>query len=152
MAPKSLFSAGSYAFILSSLASIAAAQNCMLAVPPNPLTATGLASVYQMSGCDQRNFTNEGAFVEAAIFDPATNTISIYHPLVVNQGDVSGKDFIPPVPATVPSGATVGLWFGSNAATLVLTGDTTGCVNGLGNSLFGQVSDLKFKSRQCTKI
>ena len=116
----------------------ALAQNCVLTVPPNPLTATGLATPYTVTGCNQLDFSNQGTFVEAAIFDPATNQITIYHPLVVNQGAVEGTDFIKPVAATVPSGATVGIWFGSNAVSVKLVGATTGCVNGLGNSLFGQ--------------
>jgi hypothetical protein len=92
-----------------------------------------------MSGCDQRQFADQGCFIEAAIFDPATSQITLYHPLVVNQGDVAGKDFIKPVPATVPNGATVGIWFGSNGVTLTLQGaGARGCTNGLGNSVFGQ--------------
>jgi hypothetical protein len=39
---------------------------------------------------------------------------------------------------TVPSNAAVGLWFGTNANTLTLTGTTQGCVNGLNGDLFGQ--------------
>lgn len=118
---------------------VAYAQNCVLTVPPNPLTAQGLATPYTVSGCNQRDFSAQGSFVEAAIFDPATNSISIYHPLVVNQGDVAGKNFIAPVTPTVPAGSTVGIWFGSNAMTLTLTGSGAGqCVNGFGGSIFGQ--------------
>lgn len=50
------------------------------------------------------------------------------------------KNFIPPTPVTLPANAVVGLWFGSNAASLTLAGDTNGCVNGLGGSVFGQVA------------
>ncbi|OCK75323.1 hypothetical protein K432DRAFT_362278 [Lepidopterella palustris CBS 459.81] len=114
------------------------AQDCVLTVPPNPLSATGLATPYILNGCNQIDFSNQGVFVEAAIFDPATSTITVYNPLVVNQGMKAGTDFIAPVPATVPAGATVGIWFGTNAATLTLAGSTQGCVNGLGNSIFGQ--------------
>lgn len=120
-------------------ATAAYAQNCRLTVPPNPLTAQGLATPYTVSGCNQRNFATEASFVEAAIFDPSTSTISIYHPLVVNQGDVAGKDFITPVTPTIPAGATVGIWFGSNALTLTLIGSGAGnCVNGFQGSIFGQ--------------
>jgi hypothetical protein len=139
MAPKSFFSASSCVCFLS-LASYVLAQNCVLSVPPNPLSAQGLATPYQMAGCNQREFADMGCFIEAAIYDPATNNYSIYHPLVVNKGDVVGKDFIQPVPVTVPQGAVVGIWFGSNAVTLTLAGPGAAqCVNGLGNSVFGQV-------------
>lgn len=124
---------------VTCLAFSALAQNCVLTVPPNPLTATGLATPYTVTGCNQVDFGNQGSFVEAAIFDPATSQITVYHPLVVNEGAVEGTDFIKPVPATVPAGATVGIWFGSNALTLTLAGATQGCVNGLANSAFGQV-------------
>jgi hypothetical protein len=130
----------SCALVFFYFASSALGQTtCKLAVPPNPLTAAGLATPYQVTGCNQIDFANQGSFVEAAIFDPATNAISIYHPLVVNAGSKAGVNFIAPVPATVPAGATVGIWFGTNAMTLQLTGTGAGaCVNGLGNSLFGQ--------------
>lgn len=74
------------------------------------------------------------SFVEAAILDPATGVIQIYNPLVINQdAAVEGVDFIAPVVPTLPANAVVGIWFGSNAATITLTGTTEGCVNGLGN-------------------
>jgi hypothetical protein len=47
-------------------------------------------------------------------------------------------DFIAPVVPTLPANAVVGIWFGSNANTITLTGSTNGCVNGLGGSVFGQ--------------
>jgi len=110
-----------------------------MTVPPNPLTAQGLATPFTVTGCNQRDFAAQGSFVEAAIFDPAANSISIYHPLVVNQGDAAGQNFITPVTPTVPAGATVGLWFGSNGLTLTLTGSGAGqCVNGFDGSIFGQ--------------
>ena len=127
------------ACVLSFLIATTYAQNCVLTVPQNPLSTEGLATPYFMKGCNQIDFADEGCFVEAAIFDPTTNQISVYNPLVVNEGSVEGKDFIKPVPVTVPYGATVGIWFGSNAVTLQLKGDTAGCVNGLGQSLFSQV-------------
>src|SRR5271156_3444783 len=123
------------------LASLCLAQdmNCVLTVPPNPLTAKGLATPYQMTGCNQINFSDEACFVEAAILDPANGNISIYYPLVINQDqNVAGVDFITPVLPTLPANAVVGIWFGSNAVTLTLAGSTNGCVNGDGNSIFGQ--------------
>lgn len=53
---------------------------------------------------------------------------------------MANKDFIPPIAATLPANALVALWFGSNGNTLTLAGDTTGCVNGLPGSIFGQVA------------
>ena len=122
-------------------AAAAYAQNCVLTVPAEPLTATGLATPYTLSGCDQTNAAAEGCFVEAAIFDPTTNSISIYHPLVVNEGDVAGVNYITPVTPTLPSGAIVGIWFGSNAVTLTLSGPgASQCVNGFDGSIFGQIA------------
>jgi hypothetical protein len=118
---------------------LAQTQNCVLEVPPNPLSAQGLATPYKMTGCNQIQFADEGCFVEAAILDPATGDVQIYNPLVINEGqDKEGVDFIAPVVPTLPANAVVGIWFGSNAVTLTLTGDTNTCVNGDGNSIFGQ--------------
>jgi hypothetical protein len=118
--------------------------NCSLIVPPQPLTAKGLATPYQLVAtdpaagpCDEA-VTAQSAFVQAAVFDPATSQISIYNPLVVNQGQQPAK---PPVVPVLPPNATVGLWFGFNGATLTLQGDIdpNRCVNGLpGGSKFGQ--------------
>jgi len=60
---------------------------------------------------------------------------------VINaNATVPNVDFIPPVVPTLPANAIVGIFYGSNAVTLTLTGDTAGgnCVNGDGNSIFGQ--------------
>jgi hypothetical protein len=38
----------------------------------------------------------------------------------------------------LPANNVVGIWFGSNANTITLTGTTNGCVNGLDGSVFGQ--------------
>ena len=131
----------SFLFGLFGLASVVLAQtqNCVLEVPPNPLSAKGLATPYKMSGCDQTQFATEACFVEAAILDPATGAIQIYNPLVINQNSTrAGVDFITPVVPTLPANAVVGIFFGSNAVTLTLSGDTATCVNGDGNSVFGQ--------------
>ncbi|CZR50853.1 uncharacterized protein PAC_00727 [Phialocephala subalpina] len=125
--------------LLFAYAKAAAVFNCVLTVPPSPLTATGLATPYKVTGCDQTQFAAQGSFVEAAILDPATGALQIYNPLVINaKAAVAGTDFITPVVPTLPANAVVGIWFGTNAATLTLTGATTGCVNGLPNSIFGQ--------------
>ncbi|KAF8866483.1 hypothetical protein BDZ45DRAFT_273833 [Acephala macrosclerotiorum] len=127
------------AALLFACAEAAAVFNCVLTVPPNPLTATGLATPYKMTGCDQTQFAAQGSFVEATILDPATGALQVYNPLVINaNAAVAGTDFITPVVPTLPANAVVGIWFGTNAVTLTLTGATTGCVNGLSNSIFGQ--------------
>lgn len=128
-------------------------SQCMLRVPNNPLAAAGLATPFELSGCNQLDFANQGVFVEANIFDPATGNIQIYNPLVINAGMTSTGNntkrstssgeagfFFPPITPTLPNGAVVALWFGSNANTLTLIGDTNTCVDGLGNSVFGQVA------------
>lgn len=151
-----MFSASTFGLAAVLLAHISQAQtfNCDIEVPPNPLTAEGLATPYKVSGCNQVSasqrmpvdfanfwkidFANQGSFVEAAILDPATGAISIYNPLVINNGMQEGSGFITPVVPTLPANAVVGIWFGSNALTITLTGTTQGCVNGDGGSIFGQ--------------
>jgi hypothetical protein len=92
-----------------------------------------------MSGCDQTQFATEACFVEAAILDPATGAVQIYNPLVINHNSTrAGVDFITPVVPILPANAVVGIWFGSNAVTLTLSGDTATCVNGDANGVFGQ--------------
>ena len=123
--------------------------NCTLIVPDNALSAQGLATPYQLvatnrrnGACHERNAA-QAAFVQGAIFDPATNQISIYDPLVVDRGAQPAAD---PVVPTLPQGAIVALWFGYNGGNLTLRGaaDTTlgnaHCVNGVGGSIFGQVA------------
>ncbi|KAE9365732.1 hypothetical protein N431DRAFT_294038, partial [Stipitochalara longipes BDJ] len=92
------------------------------------------------------------AFAEAAIYDPVTGDITIYHPLVLDAGKTAGAA---PVVPTLPAGAVVALWFGFNGGVLSLldtNGQDTnaspvlkgaGCINGLAGvqgDVFGQVS------------
>ncbi|HEX6540361.1 MAG TPA: hypothetical protein VF040_01295, partial [Ktedonobacterales bacterium] len=123
-------------------------SGCSLIVPQQPLTAQGLATPYQFAGrangqpCRESN-TDVSAFVQAAILDPATGQISIYNPLVVDQGT---QPAAAPVVPTLPANAVVGIWFGSNGDTLSLQGASAAalrdgnCVGGLGGSVFGQVA------------
>ncbi|MGA7936319.1 MAG: hypothetical protein WCA35_22385 [Kovacikia sp.] len=121
--------------------------DCTLIVPPNPLTAKGLATPYQLvarngqGACHEAN-KEQSAFVEAAVFDRATGQISIYNPLVVDAGM---NPAVPPVQPNLPRRAIVALWFGYNGGNLTLEptpGDTlsaSGCVNGEpGGDVFGQ--------------
>ena len=116
--------------------------NCSLQVPADPLSAQGLATPYQLVATDRgagachEADSDQSAFVEAAIYDSTEHTVSIYHPLVVDEGD---RPAVPPTPVSLPAGSTVGIWFGFNGDGLTLAGDGAGkCVNGLRGSIFGQ--------------
>jgi hypothetical protein len=135
--------------------------NCKLIVPPNPLSAAGLATPYQLVAtaagngpCNEAN-ANQGAFVQADILDPATGTISAYEPLVIDQGT---KPAVVPTAPKLPANAVVAIWFGFNGTILTLQnnartkghgrhiqsmlsmqgGANGNCVNGTNNSPFGQ--------------
>jgi hypothetical protein len=104
------------------------------------LTAQGLATPYVIAGGDQckENNPNGAAFVQAAVLDPATAKVSVYNPLVIDQGT---KPAIAPVQPTLPPGSVVGIWFGFNGTNLTLTGPgAQNCVNGSGGSVFGQMA------------
>jgi hypothetical protein len=131
----------------------AANVNCDIIVPANPLTATGLATPYQLtgpngmtpaqSGCTMTNAANLGAFVQATILDPATGALSVYDPLVITKGTTPA---VAPVVPTLPAGAVVTIDFGFNGTDLTQVAGAPGalrqgaCVNGLNGSVFGQVS------------
>ena len=120
--------------------------NCTIIVPSYPLTADGLATPYQLVAtdpaageCHEAN-ADQSAFVQAAVIDPATGQISIYNPLVIDQGTTAAA---PPVVPKLPANAIVGLWFGSNGDDLTLRAapgvlQASNCVNGLPGSDFGQ--------------
>ncbi|HEY1265374.1 MAG TPA: hypothetical protein VGF06_17720 [Terriglobales bacterium] len=124
-------------------------SNCTIIVPDNPLSATGLATPYQLKAtnpddgaCSETN-TASSAFVQAGIIDPATGQISIYNPLVIDAGSVAAIDPVVPI---LPDHAIVALWFGFNGDDLVQEGAHPGvleqasCVNGISSSVFGQFS------------
>jgi hypothetical protein len=100
-------------------------MNCTLIVPTNPLSATGLATPYQITAtnpadgpCNEAN-ANQSAFVQAAVIDPATGQISVYNPLVIDQGTTPA---VAPVVPALPAGGVVGIWFGFNGNTLSFVG------------------------------
>src|ERR1700758_4393757 len=74
----------------ASFAQAAVNQDCTLIVPHNPLTASGLATPYQLVATNPANGPcheadkNQSAFVQAAILDKDTGQISIYGPLVMD--------------------------------------------------------------------
>ena len=131
----------------------AANVSCDIVVPANPLSAKGLGTPYQLtgtggatpaaSGCTMVNNANLGAFVQATILNPATGALSVYEPLVITQGTTPAAA---PVVPTLPAGAIVTIDFGFNGTNLTQVGATSTalaqgrCVNGLGGSIFGQVS------------
>jgi hypothetical protein len=135
------------AMLSNLVAQTAPNPNCTLIVPADALSAQGLATPYQLLAtdpsageCHEAN-TSQSAFVQAAIFDPASGQISVYNPLVIDEGDVPAAA---PIVPTLPANAVVALWFGYNGNVLTLQGaqdgvlDAAGCVNGLPNSNFGQ--------------
>ncbi len=126
-------------------------MDCTLIVPANPLSAQGLATPYQLTAtnpangpCNESNKA-QAAFVQGAIIDPASGAISIYNPLVVDQGTQPAVEPQPPFGGQIPPGDSVALWFGSNGNTLTLQ-ESNGslgqgqCVNGSNGSIFGQVA------------
>lgn len=123
--------------------------DCTLIIPDHPLSAKGLATPFQLiatdpngGACNEAN-TAQSAFVEAAVFDPTTSQISIYHPLVIDNGT---QPAVAPVVPLLPAHAIVALWIGFNGTNLTLTSADPGnlwearCVNGLPGSSFTQVS------------
>ena len=137
----------------ASAAAAAANVSCDIIVPPNPLSAQGLATPYQLtgpdgmspaaSGCTMANFANLGAFVQATILNRRTGQLSVYEPLVITQGT---QPAAAPVVPTLPRHAVVTIDFGFNGTNLTQVGATPdalrqgNCVNGLPGSIFGQVS------------
>jgi hypothetical protein len=120
--------------------------DCTLVVPANPLSPKGLATPYQLTatdpgqgGCDEAD-DSQSAFVEATVVDPATGALSVYRPLVVDEG---ARPAAPEIVPTLPAHAVVGIWFGFNGDNVTLrsrgNGLTTGkCDNGTPGSIFGQ--------------
>ena len=115
-------------------------ENCTLTVPANPLSATGLATPWQLGdGCAQKNTTTEGAFVEATIL-ASDGTIKVYNPLVTTAGTAPA---VQPTPPTIAQGSAVIVDIGFNGNNLVLVGPGAqqgNCVDAHGQSVIGQVS------------
>lgn len=95
--------------------------NCLIVLPPFPLSYPGLLTPFQLQTidpavpCDMRTFP---AFAEAVILDLDTNSLSVYHPLIINAGSTP---LVPPIAFNMPKNALVGIWFGSNGMTIALT-------------------------------
>jgi len=118
------------------------AQDCVIFVPLNPLTATGLALPWQLQApCTE--VANAG-FVEGTIIDNTLGKLFVYNPLVITAGTTP---LVVPTAPVLPAQNTVGLFIGTNACTLTLADNNNGanlqagnCVNGIAGSIFGQVS------------
>ncbi|HKN96570.1 MAG TPA: hypothetical protein VJX10_05600 [Pseudonocardiaceae bacterium] len=120
--------------------------DCTLIVPPNPLSAKGLSTPYQLTAtdpaqgaCDEAN-DGQSAFVEATIINTATGALSVYRPLVVDAGS---QPAAPEIVPKLPAHAVVGIWFGFNGDNLTLRSQhgslrAGNCVNGSRGSIFGQ--------------
>jgi hypothetical protein len=120
-------------------------MNCTLIVPDNPLSASGLATPWQLSdGCSEAN-PNEEAFVESTILAP-NGQLKIYDPLVITQGTTAAAT---PTPPTIPRGAQVIINIGFNGNNLVLEGAGAAqgrCVDAFGNSIIAQTSACNFSA------
>ncbi|KAJ3392960.1 hypothetical protein HDU84_003176 [Entophlyctis sp. JEL0112] len=140
--------AASTAVTTTAAASSAA---CTVTLPQNALSSTGLSTPWVVSGniatCDQTGAQGAPTFAECVIVD-GIGIVGVYSPLLVNSGSKVNIDYIAPTAVTVPSGATVGCWFGTNAAITLLADNNNGadlkaanCVNGdpnVAGDTFGQ--------------
>jgi len=121
-------------------------MDCSLIVPANPLSAQGLATPYQLvatnaanGACHEANKV-QAAFVQGAVIDTTTGEISVYNPLVVDQGT---QPAVQPTAPMLPARSIVALWFGFNGNNLTLQNTNNSlqqgrCVNGVNGSIFGQ--------------
>src|SRR5437879_1725648 len=96
--------------LLTNLSHDSANTVCNLTAPPAPLSAKGLTTPYRLHICSESD-PNNAVFVQATIYDPGTNTVSVYNPLVVTD---STKPAVAPTPVTLPTNAVVALWVGAN--------------------------------------
>lgn len=97
--------------ILLSKSNAFAQTACHLRAPANPYSGKGLETPWILqAGCSESN-PNDEVFLQAIIFDPATRSLSVYEPLVIDAGTVPAAA---PVPVAVPAGAVVGIFGGGN--------------------------------------
>ena len=99
--------------------------NCTLIVPANPLSSLGLATPYLLTatnpaqGACHEDHADQTAFVQGAIINTTTGQISIYDPLVIDEGSTPA---VAPVVPKLPMNSVVALWFGYNGDNLTLAG------------------------------
>lgn len=151
---QSILSKTATAVTASQTAAIlnATVLDCFVKLPANPLTAAGLSTPFLLQAPCSQSVGTQQSFAEAAIYDPATGAVTIYHPLVT---DADKPIAVAPVVPVLPAGAVVAIWFGFNGGVLQLL-DSNGldanaspvlkganCINGLPGTkgdVFGQVS------------
>lgn len=120
--------------------------NCNIVLPPFPLSYQGLITPYQLQTIDPNtpcNMKTFPAFAEALILDMDTNSLSVYHPLIV---DFNTQPLVQPVPFTMPTNSLVAIHFGSNGMAIKLFPPLSvqqgACVYGIGGTTsmdqFGQ--------------
>ena len=112
------------------------ATHCRLLIPPDPLSAQGLATPWQLLAPCHENNSSQAVFVQGVIFDPATNSISTYSPLVI---DAFTTPAIAPTVPTLPAGSTIAIFGGGNDDVTTLLDKGRVCVNGADSEPFGQV-------------
>jgi hypothetical protein len=131
--------AGAAISLTQTPAEAANTLDCELIVPPNPLSAQGMATPWQLTdGCAETN-PSEQAFVEATILAPG-GQLKVYDPLVITQGTTPA---VAPKAPVIPRGAQVIINTGFNGNNLVLggTGAVRGnCVDAFGNSIISQTA------------
>src|SRR6185295_11932598 len=119
-------------------AEAADSTNCTVTVPDRPLTAQGLATPWVLGdGCTWENGGTEGVFIDATILAP-NGQVTVYNPLVINQGTTPA---VAPTPPTVAPGSQVILSVGYNGGALALVGRGArqgNCLDAFGNSLVDQ--------------
>lgn len=107
----------------AGLRALTANPDCTLQAPRDPLSAKGLATPYVLvsagATCSETD-DDTAAFVQATIYDPATGSLSVYNPVVRDDGKALLGD-APPVPV-LPRNAVVSIWTGFNGNVLKITG------------------------------
>jgi hypothetical protein len=112
--------------------------SCHIVVPANPLSARGLSTPYQLSGCTMSGTGRLGGVVRATILDPATGALSVYDPPVITA---STRPAVPPAVPRLPRNAIVTIDFGFSGTNLTQAGATPGalaqghCVSGPGSAV-----------------
>jgi len=94
-------------------------------------------------GQSHQSNADQSAFVQAAIIDTDSGQISLYAPLVIDNGT---QPAVKPVVPKLPLHYVAALWFGYNGNNLTQAESVRGtlsannCVNGFNGSVFGQYS------------
>jgi len=90
------------------------------------LTAQGLSTPLVQTGC-QQGTPALSSFAQAVILDQTAGTLSVYNPLIIDQGT---KAAIAPIVPLLPNANTIAVWFGTNALSIVLVDDGAGSLAG----------------------